>query len=366
MEHPNGDETSKTAPEKVAFFGTVGKSWDVGNLLQSRQKGRAFMIGDQKIIGVLTSGGDAPGMNAAIRAVTRTAIKKGIRVLGVRKGYKGLIHGDMVELNLRSVSTVLHKGGTMLYTARCPEFLTPEGREQARQMCEKYALDGLVVIGGDGSFRGARELSLLGVPCVGIPGTIDNDIACTDYTIGFDTALNTAVEAIDRLRDTSESHDRCTVVEVMGHGAGYLALYASIACGGTACWVNEVGFNIDRDIIAKMKSTLQTGKHNFIIIVSEGITDVHALAKEIQAKTGVESRATVLGHIQRGGTPTANDRIVASEMGYYAVNLLEQGIGNRVVIQKDSKIIDYDILEALTMHKGIDPFMKDVNDAINI
>lgn len=320
----------------------------------------------QKVIGVLTSGGDAPGMNAAIRAVVRAAIKKDMHVLGIRRGYNGLLHGDMVEMNIRSVSNVLHRGGTMLLTARCLEFRDEAGVEKARQNCEKMGIDGLVIIGGDGSFRGARDLSLAGVPCVGIPGTIDNDIACTDYTIGFDTALNTAVEAIDRLRDTSESHDRCSVVEVMGHGAGHLALYASVACGGTACWVNEAGFDVERDIIQKMKSTLQTGKHNFIVIVSEGITDVHSLAKDIQAKTGVEARATVLGHIQRGGTPTATDRIVASRMGVYAVDLLEQGIGNRVVIQKDSKIIDYDILEALTMKKGLDKDLLAVDHIINI
>lgn len=320
----------------------------------------------QKVIGVLTSGGDAPGMNAAIRAVVRAAIKKDMHVLGIRRGYNGLLHGDMVEMNIRSVSNVLHRGGTMLLTARCLEFREEAGVEKARQNCEKMGIDGLVIIGGDGSFRGARDLSLAGVPCVGIPGTIDNDIACTDYTIGFDTALNTAVEAIDRLRDTSESHDRCSVVEVMGHGAGHLALYASVACGGTACWVNEAGFDVERDIIQKMKSTLQTGKHNFIVIVSEGITDVHSLAKDIQDKTGVESRATVLGHIQRGGTPTATDRIVASRMGVYAVDLLEQGIGNRVVIQKDSKIIDYDILEALTMKKGLDKDLLAVDHIINI
>lgn len=320
----------------------------------------------QKVIGVLTSGGDAPGMNAAIRAVVRAAIKKDMHVLGIRRGYNGLLHGDMVEMNIRSVSNVLHRGGTMLLTARCLEFRDEAGVEKARQNCEKMGIDGLVIIGGDGSFRGARDLSLAGVPCVGIPGTIDNDIACTDYTIGFDTALNTAVEAIDRLRDTSESHDRCSVVEVMGHGAGHLALYASVACGGTACWVNEAGFDVERDIIQKMKSTLQTGKHNFIVIVSEGITDVHSLAKDIQNKTGVEARATVLGHIQRGGTPTATDRIVASRMGVYAVDLLEQGIGNRVVIQKDSKIIDYDILEALTMKKGLDKDLLAVDHIINI
>ena len=301
---------------------------------------------NQKVIGVLTSGGDAPGMNAAVRSVVRTAIKKNMAVMGIRRGYNGLINGDMSEMNIRSVSNVLHRGGTMLLTARCNEFKTEEGQMQAVGVCKELGIDGLVIIGGDGSFMGARALSLKGIPCIGIPGTIDNDIACTDYTIGFDTALNTAVEAIDRLRDTSESHDRCSVVEVMGHGAGHLALYASVACGGTACWVNEIGFDVDRDIIQKMISTLRTGKHNFIVIVSEGIT--------------------VLGHIQRGGTPTARDRIIASQMGYYAVELLEQGIGNRVVIQKDGKITDYDILEALTMQKGLDPYLLQVNDAINI
>ena len=314
----------------------------------------------QKVIGVLTSGGDAPGMNAAVRAVVRTAIKKNMQVMGIRRGYNGLINGDMSEMNIRSVSNVLHRGGTMLLTARCNEFKTEEGQMQAVGVCKELGIDGLIIIGGDGSFMGARALSLKGIPCIGIPGTIDNDIACTDYTIGFDTALNTAVEAIDRLRDTSESHDRCSVVEVMGHGAGHLALYASVACGGTACWVNEIGFDVDRDIIEKMNTTLRTGKHNF------SITDVHRLARYIEEKTGVESRATVLGHIQRGGTPTATDRIVASRMGCYAVDLLEQGIGNRVVIQKDSQITDYDILEALTMHKGLDPKLLEVNDTINI
>ena len=316
---------------------------------------------NQKVIGVLTSGGDAPGMNAAVRAVVRSAIKKNMQVMGVRRGYNGLINGDMSEMNIRSVSNVLHRGGTMLLTARCNEFKTEEGQNQAVEVCKQMGIDGMVIIGGDGSFMGARALSL-----IGIPGTIDLDIACTEYTIGFDTALNTAVEAIDRLRDTSESHDRCSVVEVMGHGAGHLALYASVACGGTACWVNEIGFDVDRDVIEKINSSIRTGKHNFIVIVSEGITDVHHLARYIEEKTGVESRATVLGHIQRGGTPTARDRIIASQMGCYAVDLLEQGIGNRVVIQKNAKIIDYDILEALTMKKGLDRGLLEVNQIINI
>lgn len=317
-------------------------------------------------IGVFTSGGDAPGMNAAIRSVVRTAIHMGIECIGIRRGYHGLINGDFVPLDFDSVSGLSRRGGTMLYSARSEDFKSEVGRERAAATCKLLGLDALVGIGGDGTFRGLLTLADKGLSVIGIPGTIDNDIACTDYTIGFDTALNTAVEAIDRLRDTSESHDRCSVVEVMGHGAGHLALYASVACGGTACWVNEIGFDVDRDIIQKMISTLRTGKHNFIVIVSEGITDVHRLARYIEEKTGVESRATVLGHIQRGGTPTARDRIIASQMGYYAVELLEQGIGNRVIIQKDGKITDYDILEALTMQKGLDPYLLQVNDAINI
>ena len=317
-------------------------------------------------IAILTSGGDAPGMNAAVRAVVRSAIKKNMQVMGVRRGYNGLINGDMSEMNIRSVSNVLHRGGTMLLTARCNEFKTEEGQNQAVEVCKQMGIDGMVIIGGDGSFMGARALSLKGIPCIGIPGTIDNDIACTDYTIGFDTALNTAVEAIDRLRDTSESHDRCSVVEVMGHGAGHLALYASVACGGTACWVNEIGFDVDRDVIEKINSSIRTGKHNFIVMVAEGVGHSHELAKEIEEKTGVESRATVLGHIQRGGSPTLRDRVVASEMGYYAVELLEKGIGNRVVVTKDGKVTDYDILEALTMKKGLDRGLLEVNQIINI
>ena len=319
-----------------------------------------------KTIGVLTSGGDAPGMNAAVRAVVRTGLHKGFRMIGIQRGYNGLLNGECFEMNLRSVSNIIQAGGTILYTARCLEFKTKEGQDKGAAKCRELGIDALVVIGGDGSYRGARELAHRGIPMIGLPGTIDNDIACTDYTIGFDTALNTAVEAIDRLRDTSESHDRCSVVEVMGHGAGHLALYASVACGGTACWVNEIGFDVDRDVIEKINSSIRTGKHNFIVIVSEGITDVHHLARYIEEKTGVESRATVLGHIQRGGTPTARDRIIASQMGCYAVHLLEQGIGNRVVIQKNAKIIDYDILEALTMKKGLDRGLLEVNQIINI
>ena len=324
------------------------------------------MAKEIQTIGVLTSGGDAPGMNAAIRAVVRQAISKGKKVKGIRRGYTGLLAEDIVDMEAKDVSDIIQRGGTILQTARCPEFRTEEGQKLGAEMCRKHGIEGIIVIGGDGSFRGAQKLAAQGINTIGIPGTIDLDISCTDYTIGFDTALNTAVEAIDRLRDTSESHDRCSVVEVMGHGAGHLALYASVACGGTACWVNEIGFDVDRDVIEKINSSIRTGKHNFIVIVSEGITDVHHLARYIEEKTGVESRATVLGHIQRGGTPTARDRIIASQMGCYAVDLLEQGIGNRVVIQKNAKIIDYDILEALTMKKGLDRGLLEVNQIINI
>lgn len=307
-----------------------------------------------KTIGVLTSGGDAPGMNAAIRAVVRAGIGKGMRVLGIRRGYNGLINGDMVEMNLRSVSDILQKGGTVLYTARCLEFKEEAGIEKAKQTCVESGLDGVVVIGGDGSFRGARDLSLRGIPCVGIPGTIDNDISSSDYTIGYDTAMNTVVQNVDRLRDTSQSHDRCSVVEVMGRGAGHIAVNAGLACGAIAILIPEIPFDVDRDIVAKIKASQKTGKQHFIVMVAEGVGRSHELAKEIEEKTGVESRATVLGHIQRGGSPTLRDRVVASEMGYYAVELLEKGIGNRVVVTKDGKVTDYDILEALSMKKTAD------------
>ena len=307
-----------------------------------------------KTIGVLTSGGDAPGMNAAIREVVRAGIGKGMRVLGIRRGYNGLINGDMIEMNLRSVSDILQKGGTILYTARCLEFKEEAGIEKAKQTCVETGLDGVVVIGGVGSFRGARDLSLRGIPCVGIPGTIDNDIASSDYTIGYDTAMNTVVQNVDRLRDTSQSHDRCSVVEVMGRGAGHIAVNTGLACGAIAILIPEIPFDVDRDIVAKIKASQKTGKQHFIVMVAEGVGHSHELAKEIEEKTGVESRATVLGHIQRGGSPTLRDRVVASEMGYYAVELLEKGIGNRVVVTKDGKVTDYDILEALSMKKSVD------------
>ncbi len=305
-------------------------------------------------IGVLTSGGDAPGMNAAVRAVTRSAIQQGIRVLGIRRGYMGLMTGDLFEMNLRSVSDIIGRGGTVLFSARCPEFQQPEGQRKALEICRSAGIDGLVTIGGDGTFRGASALSALGLPCIGIPGTIDNDIAASDYTIGFDTAVNTAVEMIDRIRDTSASHDRCTVVEVMGRHAGHLALHAGLAAGAISILVPEIPFDVDRDVVARMLDSLKKGKQHFIVLVAEGVGHAPDLARYIGEKTGIVTRATVLGHVQRGGAPSARDRIVASQMGSHAVKLLCQGIGDRVVVYKKDQIMDYSIEEALAMHKSID------------
>lgn len=316
-----------------------------------------------KTIGVLTSGGDAPGMNAAIRAVVRTAIGLGMKVYGIHRGYNGLIEGDVSEMDLRSVSDIIHRGGTILYTARSPLFKTEEGMEAAMATCRKYGIEGIVVIGGDGSFRGAADLSARGIPCIGLPGTIDNDISSTHYTIGFDTAMNTAMEMIDKLRDTSQSHDRCSVVEVMGRGAGHLALHTGIAVGATHIILKEAPYSVE-EICNKIKKTQQLGKKHFIIIVSEDVTDVVALAKEIEDNTGVETRATVLGHVQRGGSPTVRDRRMASLMGNYAVHLLEKGIGNRIVSVRDSKIVDDDIKDALSMKKTVD--IKEYNIANSI
>ena len=307
-----------------------------------------------RTIGVLTSGGDAPGMNAAVRAVVRSGCEKGMRVMGIRRGYNGLMYGDMYEMNLRSVSNIINRGGTILYSARSPEFKTEEGMQKAINVCREVGLEGVVVIGGDGSFRGARDLSLRGIPCVGIPGTIDNDIACCDYTIGFDTSMNTVMQMVDRLRDTTESHDRCSVVEVMGRRAGYIALNAGIACGATTILIPEIEFDFERDVIERMKRTQKTGKRHFIIIVAEGIGGVSEMAKKIEEVTGIESRATILGHVQRGGSPTVRDRVTGSLMGCKAVELLEKGIGNRVVATRKEDIVDYDIFEALNMTKHID------------
>ena len=306
-----------------------------------------------KTIGVLTSGGDAPGMNAAVRAVVRAGCENGFRVMGIRRGYNGLMQGDMFEMNLRSVSNIINRGGTVLYSARSPEFKTEEGLQKALKVAKDVNMEGIVVIGGDGSFRGARDLSLRGVNCVGIPGTIDNDIACSDYTIGYDTAMNTVLEMVDRLRDTSESHDRCSVVEVMGRRAGYIALNAGIACGATSILIPEVEYDFQRDVIDRMKRTQKTGKRHFIILVAEGIGGVEEMAKRIEAETGVETRATVLGHVQRGGHPTVRDRVTASLMGHKAVELLKAGVGNRVLAINKDEIVDYDIFEALNMKKSL-------------
>ena len=322
---------------------------------------------NMKRIAVLTSGGDAPGMNAAIRAVVRTACENGLEVFGIERGYAGLIKGDLKPMNLRSVSDIINRGGTILYSARCPEFRTEQGMQTAIKTCKDKGIEGLVVIGGDGSFRGARDLSERGIPCVGIPGTIDNDIACCDYTIGYDTCLNTIMELVDRIRDTTESHDRCSVIEVMGRHAGYLALNSGIACGATSILIPEVPVDIQKHVIERMQRTMKADKKHFIILAAEGAcVDVKQLAKEIEAKTGVESRATILGHTQRGGYPTAKDRIKATQMGHYAVNLLMKDIGNRVVACQKEQIIDYDIFEALQMTKSIDRELYDIAHEVSI
>ena len=320
----------------------------------------------KKTIAVLTSGGDAPGMNAAIRAVVRTGISFGMRVLGVHRGYNGLLNKDVQEMDLRSVSDIIHHGGTMLFTARSPEFNTPEGVKKAADHCRELGIDGVVVIGGDGSFRGARDLTGAGIPCIGVPGTIDNDIASSEYTIGFDTAMNTAVEMVDRLRDTTESHDRCSVVEVMGRRCGDLALQTGIAVGATYILVPEVPFDFQRDIIERMRFTQKTGKKHFIIVVAEGVGGVADLAKEIEKQTGIETRATVLGHVQRGGSPSLRDRVAGSAMGYYATKLLKDGKSNRVVVMQGGKITDFDITEALNMKRTFDKDLYDIAHVVSI
>ena len=319
-----------------------------------------------KKIGVLTSGGDAPGMNAVIRAVTRAAIAKGMEVVGVRRGYNGLINGDIVPLDARSVSDIIQRGGTMLYTARCAEFRYEEGLQKAKKTCEEQGIEGLVVVGGDGSFRGAADLSARGILSIGVPGTIDNDISMTEYTIGYDTAMNTVVEMVDKLRDTAQSHDRCSVVEVMGRRCGDIALQTGIATGATAILVPEVQYNIERDVIARIINTQKTGKKHFIVVVAEGVGGVRDLAKYVEQRLGIEARATVLGHVQRGGSPTLRDRVVASQMGFKAVELLEQNIGNRVVAMQGGKIIDLDINEALDMPRVFDEELYKIAMTISI
>ncbi len=319
---------------------------------------------EKKKIGVLTSGGDAPGMNAAVRAVTRTALAKGFTVAGILRGYNGLLKGEMMDLDVRSVSEIIHRGGTMIGTARCPEFKDWENVVKAAQVCRDSNIQGVVVIGGDGSFRGAADLSRAGVPCVGIPGTIDNDIQCSEYTIGYDTAMNTVMELVDKLRDTSRSHERCSVVEVMGRHAGHIALNAGLACGATAVLVPEMPYDIEK-VVDRIKEVRSLGKKHAIIIVAEGVGHTEEIAKRIESETGIESRATILGHVQRGGSPTVRDRVKASEMGYYAVELLEKGMGNRIVGLKDGRVYDVDIQEALSMKKPFNEYRYKVLNEIN-
>ena len=304
-------------------------------------------------------------MNAAVRAVVRTAIASGMTVKGIRRGYNGLIEGDIIDLDVRSVSDIIHRGGTVLYTARSPRFKTEEGMKEAIDNCKKFGIEGIVVIGGDGSYRGARDLSMRGIPCVGVPGTIDNDISSTEYTIGFDTAMNTAMEMVDKIRDTAQSHDRCSVVEVMGRRAGYLALQTGIAVGATAILVPEVEHKVE-DVIKKIRQTQKTGKKHFIIVVAEGVGGVEKIAEEIEKSTGIESRATILGHVQRGGNPTVRDRVIATQMGYAAVKLLKDGIGNRVIGLKKGEIVNYDIYEALNMKKPFDDEMYEIAHTTSI
>ncbi len=319
-----------------------------------------------KKIAVLTSGGDAPGMNAAVRAVVRTAVHENMEVYGVVRGYNGLINDELIPMDLRTVSDTIHRGGTVLFTARSPEFRTEEGMQKAVAACKRRGIEGVVVIGGDGSFRGARDLTARGIPCVAIPATIDNDISCCEETIGYDTAANTVIEMVDKLRDTSQSHDRCSVVEVMGRHAGWLALTTGIAVGATAILVPEVEYDFQKDIVDKMKDTAATGKHHFIVVVAEGVGHVDELAKKIKEATGVESRATVLGHVQRGGSPSARDRTLASRMANYAVHLLEEGKSNRVVAIQNNQLLDFDITEALDMKKQFDMDMYRLANEISI
>ncbi len=319
-----------------------------------------------KNIAVLTSGGDAPGMNAAVRAVVRTGLNFGMKVYGVMRGYNGLLNGDLKEMNMRSVSDIMQHGGTALFTARSPEFNTPEGVKKAAAVCREKGIDGVVVIGGDGSFRGARDLTGEGILTIGVPGTIDNDIACTDYTIGYDTALNTAMEMIDRIRDTTESHDRCSVVEVMGRRCGDIALNTGVAVGALTTLVPEIPYDFDKDILQRIRLAQSTGKRHYIIVVAEGVGHTQELAERIQKETGIESRATILGHVQRGGAPTLRDRVVASRMGYHAVELLQNSIGNRVVAMKGEQIVDFDITEALDMPRTFDEKMFRVSAVLSI
>ena len=313
-----------------------------------------------RTIGVLTSGGDAPGMNAAIRAVVRVALSKGLKVRGIRRGFHGLLREEIIDLSARDVSDTIQRGGTILQTARCQEMRTEEGQQKAAAICKKYGIDGLIVIGGDGSFAGAQKLANLGVRTVGIPGTIDLDIACTDYTIGFDTAVNTAMEAIDKIRDTSTSHERCSIIEVMGRDAGYLALWCGIANGAERILMPEEHDYNEEELIKDILLNKKRGKKNYIIINAEGIGDSMNMAKRIEEATGIETRASIIGHMQRGGSPTCKDRVYASTMGAMAVELLCDGKTNRVIGYRDGKFVDYDINEALSMKKEISAYQYEI------
>lgn len=311
------------------------------------------MAKEIQTIGVLTSGGDAPGMNAAIRAVVRQAISKGKKVKGIRRGYTGLLAEDIVDMEAKDVSDIIQRGGTILQTARCPEFRTEEGQKLGAEMCRKHGIEGIIVIGGDGSFRGAQKLAAQGINTIGIPGTIDLDISCTDYTIGFDTAVNTAMEAIDKIRDTASSHERCSIIEVMGRNAGYIALWCGIANGAEDILLPERYDGNEQALIDRIIENRKRGKKHNIIINAEGIGHSTSMARRIEAATGIETRATILGHMQRGGTPTCKDRVYASIMGARAAELLCEGKSNRLVAYKHGEFVDFDIQEALQMKKDI-------------
>ena len=315
-------------------------------------------------IGVLTSGGDAPGMNAAIRAVVRTALAQGKKVKGIMRGYQGLLDEEIIDMDKHSVSDIIQKGGTILGTARCADFRNAEGQQRGAEICKKHGIDGLVVIGGDGSFQGAQKLAHLGVNTIGIPGTIDLDIACTDYTIGFDTAVNTAMEAIDKVRDTSTSHERCSIIEVMGRHAGYIALWCGLANGAEDILLPERYNHDEQKIINHIIDSRKAGKKHHLIINAEGIGHSASMAKRIEAATGMETRATILGHMQRGGSPSCKDRVYASIMGAYAVDALCEGKSSRVVAYKNGEYIDIDIDEALAMHKDISEYEYNISKVL--
>ena len=313
-----------------------------------------------KRIGVLTSGGDAPGMNACVRAVVRTALYHGVECYGIRRGYNGLISGDIIKLDERNVSHIINRGGTILYTARSKEFLSEEGQKKAVSTCKFLGLDSIVAIGGDGTFRGARALSKWGINVVCIPATIDNDISCTNYCIGFDTAANTAIECIDKLRDTMQSHERCSVVEVMGRNAGFLAMYVGLAVGATAVLVPEEPIDFEKDVIEKIREARFNGFTHYMIVVAEGAGSAADIAANIKESIDLDPRVTVLGHIQRGGTPTGRDRVNATKMGYLAVDMLLQGKYYRIICTHDGSFTDIDIDEALEMNKRIQKMEVDV------